>query len=469
MKSLRIITITLLVTTLTACNKWLDVQPKTTMKADVLFTTQAGFRDAITGIYSNMTTASSYGTELTLGFTDVLAQTYDNVPTALNHKYLNSANYNYTEAFEQIRIAKLWTQAYKSITNANILLSYIDDKKQVFTGKNYNLIKGEALGLRAYLHFDVLRLFAPSPVMGADRKAIPYVDTYTNVPFPQLSTAQVMDKIAGDLTAAQALLKDADTYGPNRASFDLTEVNEIAGTRRYRMNYYAVTALLARVELYRNNKTAALAYAKEVIDAGLFPAYSPSGQTAAGDNVFPLEHVFSLTIPDLKTKYADVYFLQVADGQNVNSLSISADLLNTIYPSGLNTDYRISWFQDNSAKTKRVTKYTYNTVIPLLKISEMYLIAAEAEPSVSSAMAYLNVLRAHRGLSPLDAASYTRETLDKEIGDEYRREFIAEGQLFYYYKRMNADKLPTLAAFKNKEAVYILPIPVAEKEFGNIE
>jgi len=469
MKSLSIITITLLVTTLTACNKWLDVQPKTTMKADVLFTTQAGFRDAITGIYSNMTTASSYGTELTFGFTDVLAQTYDNVPTALNHKYLNAVSFDYTEASEQSRIAGIWKEAYQSITNANILLSYIDAKKQVFTGKNYSLIKGEALGLRAYLHFDVLRLFAPSPLMGSDRKAIPYVDTYTNVPFPQLTVAQTMDKIVGDLAAAQALLKDADTYGPNRASFDPAVVNEIAGTRRYRMNYYAVTALLARVELYRNNKTAALAYAKEVIGSGLFPAYSASGQAAASDNVFPLEHVFSLTIPDLKTKYADVYFLQVADGQNTNNLSISNNTLGSIYPSGLNTDYRINWFEANSATTKRVSKYTYNTVIPLLKISEMYLIAAETEPSVADAMASLNVLRAHRGLSPLDAASYTRETLDAEIGAEYRREFIAEGQLFYYYKRLNADKLPTLTAFKNKEAVYILPIPVAEKEFGNIE
>lgn len=459
----------LAVVTLTACNKWLDVQPKTTMKTDVLFTTQSGFRDALTGIYSNMTIASSYGTELTFGFADVLAQAYDNVPTSLTHTYFNAVAYDYTESTEETRIAGIWKQAYKSITNANILLSYIDDKKKVFTGKNYNLIKGEALGLRAYLHFDMLRLFAPSPVMGADRKAIPYVDSYTNVPFPQLTVAQVMDKIAGDLAAARELLKDADTYGPMRASFDLTEVNEIAGTRQYRMNYYAVTALLARVELYKSNKTAAVAYAKEVIDSGLFPAFSSSGQIAASDNVFPLEHVFSLTIPDLKTKYADVYFLQVADGQNTNNLSITNNTLSAIYPAGLNTDYRINWFEANSSTTKRVSKYTYNTVIPLLKISEMYLIAAEAEPAVDNAMAYLNTLRAHRGLSPLDAAAYTREMLDKEIGDEYRREFIAEGQLFFYYKRTNADKLPTLTAFKNKEAVYILPIPVAEKEFGNIE
>ena len=46
----------------------------------------------------------------------------------------------------------------------------------------YELFKGEALGLRAYIHLDLLRLFAASPAMenGRNRKAIAYVDRYTN-------------------------------------------------------------------------------------------------------------------------------------------------------------------------------------------------------------------------------------------------------------------------------------------------
>ena len=40
-----------LVVALTACNDWLNVSPKTDMKAEDLFSTEAGFRDALIGVY----------------------------------------------------------------------------------------------------------------------------------------------------------------------------------------------------------------------------------------------------------------------------------------------------------------------------------------------------------------------------------------------------------------------------------
>ena len=43
-----------LVLVLTACNNWLDVSPKSDMKADDLFLTEAGFRDGLIGVYALM-------------------------------------------------------------------------------------------------------------------------------------------------------------------------------------------------------------------------------------------------------------------------------------------------------------------------------------------------------------------------------------------------------------------------------
>ena len=66
----------------------------------------------------------------------------------------------------------------------------------------------------------------------------------------------------------------------------------------------------------------------------------------------------------------------------------------------------------------------------MFKISELYLIAAECAQG-KAAYDYLNKLRNHRGLSSIaptdDLAGY--------IFQEYRREFIGEGQMFFYYKR----------------------------------
>ena len=36
------------------CNNWLDVDPKSQVKQEVLFESEAGFQDALTGIYTIM-------------------------------------------------------------------------------------------------------------------------------------------------------------------------------------------------------------------------------------------------------------------------------------------------------------------------------------------------------------------------------------------------------------------------------
>ena len=61
---------------LTACNDWLDVSPKTEIKAKDNFSSEQGFKDALTGCYLTMTSSSLYGKELTFGYQDLsLVQT----------------------------------------------------------------------------------------------------------------------------------------------------------------------------------------------------------------------------------------------------------------------------------------------------------------------------------------------------------------------------------------------------------
>lgn len=146
MKKYSILIFTLLLLGNSGCQKWFDVIPKTEMKGEVLFSNQAGFRDALIGVYALMTQRDSYGSELTMAYVDVLAQTYDNARTTVGHVYRNAANYDYTDAGEQARLLRIWRQQYKAIVNCNIIIQQADEKKEVFTGENYNIIKGEALG-----------------------------------------------------------------------------------------------------------------------------------------------------------------------------------------------------------------------------------------------------------------------------------------------------------------------------------
>ena len=58
----------------TACSGWFDVSPKTDLKADEMFSSEAGFESSLTGIYLLMTNQGAYGGNMSFGMLDQLAQ-----------------------------------------------------------------------------------------------------------------------------------------------------------------------------------------------------------------------------------------------------------------------------------------------------------------------------------------------------------------------------------------------------------
>ena len=149
---------------LASCKKWLDIQPKTNISERILFEDEQGFKDALTGVYVQLANPSLYAKEFTMATLDVLAQQYD--VTASTHTYYETGKYNYENGNVQARLNQFWSLGYKAIANINNLLASIDKKKDVFSNNNYELIKGEALGLRAFIHFDLFRAFGPIPANG---------------------------------------------------------------------------------------------------------------------------------------------------------------------------------------------------------------------------------------------------------------------------------------------------------------
>ena len=209
---------------LTGCNDWLDVSPKADMKAEDLFGTEAGFRDALVGVYALMCGTNSYGRDLTYGYLDVLAQYYNSplktTSSGYEHNFKNAAEYKYTEKTEESRISSIWSNHFSAVANINQAMLFIDENKGVFTSPEvHDVYKGEFLALRAFLHFDILRLFAPSAAMnnnkGLDALAIPYVDVFTNIAQSQLTVKEVLKKIETDLLAAKQLMKGKEEFKCN--------------------------------------------------------------------------------------------------------------------------------------------------------------------------------------------------------------------------------------------------------------
>ena len=100
-------------------------------------------------------------------------------------------------------------------------------------------------------------------------------------------------------------------------------------------------------------------------------------------------------------------------------------------------------------------------------MSVVYLIAAECCPDPKVGRDYLNVVRSARNVKNVE----DEVDLMTAIEQEFRREFLGEGQLFFYYKRKLYDIVGAedKVGIEDLKAVYNLPIPTSEIDFGNIK
>ncbi|MBO9632385.1 MAG: RagB/SusD family nutrient uptake outer membrane protein [Chitinophagaceae bacterium] len=451
------------------CKKWLDVNPKTNVTQDKLFNNEQGFKDALVGVYTQLASRPLYARELTMAFMDVLAQNYS--VTSNFHIYNKASQYNYTDAVTRLKIDSFWICGYKAIANINNLLEAIDGKRDIFKGDNYKIIKGEALGLRALIHFDLLRLFGPVTAAGEGATAIPYMTQFAMVVEPAKTTGEVLNLCMKDLNEATDLLSVYKTvvYGVEDPFLSYT---------RNHFNFWAATGLKARISLWRGDKTNAYAYAQELIKAAVFPWVSQSnisvGVTDAS-RTFPTEHLFAVYVSNLKDINTELF--RAAAGTS-NVLTNSTTFINNRFDiaSGGTTDYRYAflWKTDGTSSTKYPAKYLIDDLqyagrgewrVPVITLSEMYYIAAEAGTNTAESISLLNEVRAHRGQSALPN-TLTTEQISAEIFKEYKKEFYQQGQLFFYYKRLNK---PNIEGYGQPvgEAIYVLPRPNDEIEFNN--
>ena len=165
----------------TSCNKWLDIQPELEMRQTAMFESEQGFKDVLTGAYIRMATPELYGLNTTMKLPEMMAQNWT-IPSenSSQAEIYYISNFDFTQTSTKDLLEKVWLQYYQTIININSILEHIDAKKDLFANGNYELIKGEALGLRAFLHFEILRYWGPIPSkVKAGDKAIPYVKMVT--------------------------------------------------------------------------------------------------------------------------------------------------------------------------------------------------------------------------------------------------------------------------------------------------
>lgn len=464
---------------LASCSDWLDVRSKSEIDIDDMFASADGYYTALTGVYVSMGGEDLYAGMMTISGLEVLSQQYvTDLSTTAGIDRQAWIDFEYTTSKNEKSLATLWQKMYNTIVNSNILIAQLDrDELPYFEEGVVSILKAEGLALRAYLYFDLVRIFNKSYIEDPKSNNVPFKTDFGANIGEQLTSEQLLPNLIDDLKIAQQLLLNNDPIVTGKSYAD----KYIAYDRTQRMNYYAATALLARIHIYMGNYQEAYNNAKIVIEGQKFRfieeseiiEYDAYNRPVKIDRTFISEMIFGLNSKNLLT--ASKQYLE----------GLSCDFVKSLLAYEA-SDIRRNWFYVNPSAKNKINLIRYQQsessddtviypepIIPLLKLSEMYLIVSESimEDNTlgGSAIEYLNDLKIARKANIL-SESATNEEVEAEIRHEYICDFKGEGQLFLYYKRINIDRIDDGQYGGNTINMapenYTFPLPQIEIDFG---
>ena len=475
MKKLYTISLLVLCIVTTGCSDWLNVAPSNQVNEENLFSTGNGYRNALNGVYLDLGTSTLYGQNLSWGFMDLIAQYYSPVELNKERVYYQALNYKFEHTDVKSIISSIWSRSYNNIANCNNLINQVSNASPSLFEQGElekNMIHGEALALRAFIHFEILRMFAPA-MMKDDHKAyMPYVDVYPTFVPAYETNEEILKKVVADLKEAKRMLAQCDITEEHRewmainprmlgidlSAGDIAEEDVFFAFRGYRMNYYAITAILARVYFWNGEYELAYNEAKEVLDA----TYDDDGQKCfsfmeyleLGNNMKDYNSIimcfFNKTLqedyePFITKSSKDVFYL--ADFEK-GEKELDQRLLEDMIGSERSNKYSLKY---------DIPLGTYGSdMIPGIRLSEMYYIMGEYFARTNNfikAGEMLDEVRFNRGIITTNLKN-TITTLDgyhTEMLKDMRKEFVGEGQLFFQYKRL--DKKPA------KNAIFVFEKP----------
>lgn len=434
MRKIKILTALLSVILLASCDDFLDVKPSDSSAAESSITNAADAKVAINGLMRKMTSSDYYGRNFML-YADAKGGDF-----AIRSQGRGlDALYTFNHSASSNSYSGFWSQIYNCILQSNNLLLNIE--KIEANGKGSAALsdyKGQALTARALMYFDLVRLYGKPYNMDKESFGVPLIlePLDASAQPTRASVKEVYAQIMKDLTDAEALLSKTIVNGY--------------------LNYYSNTALQAKVNLYMENYTEALAAAEDVISSNKYVLYSNTDWVKSWSTQFGKESIIELAIypseADLLTASLGYYLLRQGKKTGAMGWFMASDYYLTRLGEDAN-DVRWGIMDyDESSTTRFGSCLKYCGVdllgdknspsavnIKVLRLSEIYLIAAEAAlklttPDKAKAILYLNSIRKR---SPnLAPATEGTITLDM-VTDERSKELYAEGQRFFDMMRLN--------------------------------
>ena len=202
-------------------------------------------------------------------------------------------------------------------------------------------------------------------------------------------------------------------------------------------------------------------------DGKLLFTLGSTDNLSKSDYSFSTEHILAIYEYNLKDRAESAFTTNSSYSKAQNVLSPD------LYPAGT-TDIRYlglwtSYTSGSGSVVFSIKKFLQDdnhdeiNQFPLIRLAEMYFIAMECGPLSEASRLYEEFcLSRDIELVNLQSEAQLEEVLIKE----YNKEFYAEGQAFYAFKRLAVENI-LWAKFPGDEESYVVPLPLSEINYGN--
>ncbi|MEP2278986.1 RagB/SusD family nutrient uptake outer membrane protein [Maribacter sp.] len=441
-----------------------DLQPFVEGNPETFFTSVSAFQNGVDGAYRQLFNYYSDPDSGLQGIPDILS---DNVVLVRTGRTSNSTYFDYRYvASTGGPIDFYWSEAYEAVNVANLVIAQIDN---LADGAEKDNILGQALAIRAWAHFDLVRFYGKIPTQSADANAslgVVYIkaedgDTADPLAEPVRETvASNYAEIIGDLERAAQLIADDNGEG--------------------KLDANGVYGLLSRVYLYNGEYQKVIDAANEV-DVELATADDLEGLYTDENEAGLVVELAINTSSESTGNNVGVLYSQTT-ASDVLEYAFDFDFFNSIDEDDLRLGV-ISYVGENSGNQyNAIAKFLGETGevngrvdIKVLRAEEVLLNKAEAQFELGlDALPTLNELRDLRYVSY--TGGETGSALEDAIQYERRVELSFEGHRFFDLKRRGEAVMrstmgdiidgsgtppdfPTLAA---DDFRFQMPIPIAE-------
>lgn len=454
-----------------SCTKdFLEIDPQQQTDVNLVVVDLPSTKAAVMGTYGLLQSAHYYGRTMEI-LPDVMA---DNmfISRKNSKRYINFDQYILTS--NESYVASSWNIMYRTIVNANIIVA----KGEVLSLPESEMAElkhlvGEAYALRALAHFDLLRLFAApyNSTANAGHLGVPVViksgTDKSDIISPKRNTVKEgYDQIVADLKKSISILPAAAPVGFSAAN-------------RGHISHYAVKALLARVYLYMGDWANAEAMATDVIASNKYTLLTNANYVNGSTNFRTQnnpEGIFEVQYTTTNNLAQDALSSFLLQGGSYGDGLATEDLYNQYAATDVRRGFitkgkRSGTGGENPAFI--INKYnnisTYEEGVKVIRLSEVYLIRAEARAKQAKdelAAADLDVIAKRADASKVKTTQ-TGDELQALILAENRKEFAFEGHRLFdltrnklgFSKYQSEDRVLKV---ENTSLKTILPIPLSE-------